>query len=52
MINGMHQLVDIRSKTFQGIAIRIRPLEYSEYLTTIYDVESQTIYLDSGFRFF
>ena len=46
MINGMRHLVDIRSKTFQGIAARIHPLEYSEYLSTVYDIESRTISID------
>ena len=46
MINGMRQLVDIRSRTFNGIAVRFHPLEYSEYLTIIYDVESRTISID------
>ncbi|KAF8970976.1 hypothetical protein BDZ97DRAFT_1901937 [Flammula alnicola] len=35
-------LIDIRSGTFQGIAARIRPLEYSEYLTIVYDVQSDS----------
>ena len=39
-------LIDIRSRTFRGIAARIRPLEYSEYLTTVYDVESPTVSID------
>ena len=30
-------LVDIRSETFQAIAARIHNLEYSEYLTIVYD---------------
>ena len=46
MTNGMRHLVDIRSKTFQDIAVRFRPLEYSEYLTTAYDIQSRTISID------
>ena len=37
MILGTRYLVDIRSGTFKGIADRIRNLEYSEYLTIVYD---------------
>jgi len=37
MIQGTRSLVDIRSGTFQGIAARIHDLEYSEYLTVVYD---------------
>ena len=37
MIQGTRYLVDIRSGTFEGIAARIRNLEYPEYLTMVYD---------------
>ncbi|KAF8962069.1 hypothetical protein BDZ97DRAFT_1759482 [Flammula alnicola] len=43
---GTRHLVDIQSGTFQGIAARIRPLEHSEYLTTIYDAQSHTISIE------
>ncbi|KAF8154797.1 hypothetical protein B0H34DRAFT_799544 [Crassisporium funariophilum] len=36
-------LVDIRSRTFQGIAARICPLEYPEYLIVTHDVQSQIV---------
>ena len=42
MKQGTRCLVDIRSGTFQGIAARIRNLEYSEYLTIVYDGYDQS----------
>ncbi|KAF8956269.1 hypothetical protein BDZ97DRAFT_1925661 [Flammula alnicola] len=44
--SGTRYLIDIRSGTFQGIAGRIRPLEYSEYLTTVYEVQSGTLSIE------
>ncbi|KIM46712.1 hypothetical protein M413DRAFT_23079 [Hebeloma cylindrosporum] len=44
MIHGTpatRYLLDIRSGTFQGLAARVRPLEYSEYLT---------VFLDNSYR--
>ena len=43
---GVRLLLDIRSKTFQGIAARILPLEHSEYLTIVLDVQSHTISIE------
>jgi hypothetical protein len=55
MMQGTRYLVDIRSGTFQGIAARIQNLEYSEYLTIVYDSDqhilSRLSYLDSAFPF-
>ena len=42
MMQKTRCLVDIRSGTFQGIAARIRNLEYSEYLTIVYDGHDQS----------
>ena len=42
MKQGTRCLVDIRSGTFRGIAARIRNLEYSEYLTIVYDGHDQS----------
>ena len=39
-------LLDIRSKTFQGIAGRILPLEREEYLTIVLDVESHNVSIE------
>jgi hypothetical protein len=39
-------LLDIRSKTFQGIAARILPLEHSEYLTITLDDRSHTVSIE------
>ncbi|KIM42918.1 hypothetical protein M413DRAFT_10316 [Hebeloma cylindrosporum] len=39
-------LLDIRSRTFQGIASRILPLELSEYLTIVLDVASHVVSIE------
>ncbi|KIM42919.1 hypothetical protein M413DRAFT_409020 [Hebeloma cylindrosporum] len=39
-------LLDIRSRTFQGIASRILPLERSEYLTIVLDVASHVVSIE------
>lgn len=41
-----YYLLDIRSKIFLDIALRIRPLESSEYMTTLYNVQSRTISIE------
>lgn len=49
MIKGTaanHCLIDIRSRTFHGIAARICPLEYSEYLTAVCNVETRSILIE------
>jgi hypothetical protein len=46
MIQGTCHLLDIRSGTFQGFAARLRPLEYSEYLTIFLDIQSYGISIE------
>ena len=46
MIQGTRHLLDIRSGTFQGFAARLRPLEYSEYLTISLDIQSYSISIE------
>jgi hypothetical protein len=46
MIQGTRHLLDIRSGTFQGLAARLRPLEYSEYLTIFLDTQSYGISIE------
>lgn len=43
---GTCHLVDIRSRTFEGIAARIGPLEASEYLTIVYDTQTCNISIE------
>jgi hypothetical protein len=46
MIHGTRHLLDIQSGTFQGFAARIRPLEYSEYLTIFLNIQSYGISIE------
>ncbi|KIM42888.1 hypothetical protein M413DRAFT_26859 [Hebeloma cylindrosporum] len=39
-------LLDIRSRTFQGISARILPLERAEYLTVVFDVPSRNVFIE------
>ena len=41
-----YYLLDIRSKIFLDIALRIRPLESSKYMTTLYNVQSRIISIE------